>query len=133
MFRRNPEMLIGTKSRQYCLEALRFSWPAILLWLLVGCTPDNVPLGPNEPAAEGLSGRSLAVDAAREGVFIVQGELEQPLVVPEQVPLEVGQGVAVDQNGRAIVPARQHYQLGDVTGQSSENRAVFSRGRTGKH
>ena len=72
MVQHYPEIATESKSRSYWLRALRLSWPAILFWLLLGCAPDNVPLGPNEPAAEGQGNRSLAVDAAREGVIELQ-------------------------------------------------------------
>src|SRR5262245_30947796 len=81
-------------------------WPILLLLLLLvaGCVPpNNVPLGPNRDPAPLLTDR-LEVEAARAGVFLVKdGQREAVPVSPERVILEPGQGLAVDDDGRAIL------------------------------
>lgn len=76
----------------------------LALWLLATCTPNNVALGPNLPDSE-TDGNvpAIEVEAAREGVYLVQNGERQPLPLTERVPLSVGQRVAVDDSGRAIL------------------------------
>ncbi len=78
-------------------------WSTIALWLLSACTPNNVPLGPNTTETETGNGNTIEIEVAREGVFTVQGDQRQALPLSERVALVAGQGVAVDENGRAIV------------------------------
>ena len=72
------------------------------VWIVVACTPNNVALGPNELDAVGDEENKIEVEAARDGVFVLQGGQSQPLSLSELVALEIGQSIAVDEDGRAI-------------------------------
>ena len=57
----------------------------------------------SENSAEADSGAVLEVEANREGVFSIQDQQSEALPVAESLTLKTGQGVAVDQAGRATV------------------------------
>lgn len=81
-------------------------WLVVALWLLPACSPDNPPpLGPNLPSPEASGEQPVEIEAAREGVFTVQDGQRQTLpAVSEQATLvETGEGIAVDEGGRAIL------------------------------
>ncbi len=75
----------------------------ILLLMMSACVPNNAPLGPEQfdaPAVDLLP----QIEVAREGVFVMQGDSRQALSAAEPAArLETGQGVAVDDSGRAIL------------------------------
>jgi hypothetical protein len=75
--------------------------------LVAACTPNTVALGPNEFEAEPGSSE-IGVEVARERVSIVQAGQEQEVPLTEQVSMQVGQSVVLDETGRAIL------QFGDL-------------------
>jgi len=77
-----------------------FLW-GVGLWTLTACTPNNVALGPNGLNGDAEATRPAQIEVAREGVFT--GQSDEPLPVAQQVPLEAGQNVSVDDEGRAIL------------------------------
>ena len=78
-------------------------WPLIALWLLSACTSNNVALGPNVIENEAGGQNKIEIEVARAEVFTVQDDQRQALAVSERVVLATGQGVAVGENGRAIL------------------------------
>jgi hypothetical protein len=77
-------------------------WLGLSLWLVTACTPNSVALGPNEFEVEPGS-NEIGVEVARERVSIVQDEQEQEVPLTEQVLIQVGQSVVLDETGRAIL------------------------------
>lgn len=75
---------------------------AAIIWIVAACTPNNVALGPNEPDTTSDQENKIEAEVAREGVFTLQDGQQQSLPLSEQVALEVGQSVAVDESGRVI-------------------------------
>jgi hypothetical protein len=63
--------------------------------LVAACTPNTVALGPNEFEAEPGSSE-IGVEVARERVSIVQAGQEQEVPLTEQVSMQVGQSVVLD-------------------------------------
>ena len=80
------------------------AWPVLWLCLLSACTTNNVVLGPDQTVyQEGLPENQMVVEAARDGVFIGQGDQRQAIPVLQQAPLAIEQLAAVDVEGRANV------------------------------
>jgi hypothetical protein len=76
---------------------------AILLLIFSACVPNNAPLGPEQFDAPAVNLTSR-LEVVREGVFVMQGDSRQSLSAAEPAaPLESEQGLAVDDNGRAIL------------------------------
>lgn len=86
----------------FCKNLTSF-WPAVLLSLLTACTPNNVALGPDEFDVASPSANTAEVEIAREGVFVQKVDEPEPLPLAELVPLEVGQQLSVNDEGRAIL------------------------------
>ncbi|MCB0213732.1 MAG: hypothetical protein KDJ52_30600, partial [Anaerolineae bacterium] len=80
------------------------AWPVLWLCLLSACTTNNVVLGPDQTVyQDGRSENHIIVEAARDGVFIGQGDQRQAIPVLQQAPLAIDQMAAVDAEGRANV------------------------------
>ncbi len=76
----------------------------LLLWLISACVPNNAPLGPDTLSLEATEDKPIAIDVSREGVFVLQNGQRVALSAAGQVAeIEPEQGIAVDENGRAIL------------------------------
>jgi hypothetical protein len=77
-------------------------WPLLVIGLLTACTPNNIPLGPNE-SIQTKPDNTVEIEAAREGIFTIKGGELQPLPLSQRVTLDPSQEVRVDEKGRAFL------------------------------
>jgi hypothetical protein len=76
----------------------------LLLWGLTACLPANTPLGPEQFGNIAEAPPPLTVEAARATAYLLRGGERQPISATDGAALvEIGQGVAVDDMGRALL------------------------------